>query len=1028
MSKVLQMFKMSLLILAIVALPLVTFAQNTATGVVVDEKDGPIPGVTVQVKGTTQGTITDLDGKYSLKVADNAVLVYKFVGYETIEVNVVPGQSVYNVKMKAQDQAINEVVVVGYGTVKKSDLTGSVSSVKTEQLKQTSTMDVAKALEGRVAGVSVTASDGAPGSSMKVRVRGVGSLNNSDPLYVVDGFPTQNLSHISPSDIESMEVMKDASSTAIYGSRGANGVIMITTKKGKSGETHVTFNSFMGVQTPWRTLKMCNAQQYATLVQEAYTNSGTTMDEFTKSTTDYVLAHPESVGTDWQKEVYNERSVVKNYSLNITGGTDKSRYNLSATYSGDDGLIKNSSLNKYIISFANDYKFSDRIKANVSINYVNSHKKKYNSDIYTGVLPVALQNSPLVPAVDSNTGTWGDDKFAKVSNAALNADLNQYLNWYESRVVGNTGVTVDLTKNISFRSQFGLDLNSTQDRDFIPIYHVSSEIFNDRSSLAETRTSQVEWTWSNYVQFQKSISGGHDVTAMIGTEANRQQYDKINVKTFDVAQDEQLRYISQSTSRLSSAANSEQSDLRLLSFYGRLNYSFQNKYMLSFITRRDGSSKFTQENRWGIFPSASVAWNVKNESFMKDLNAISSLKLRLGWGKVGNQAAADNAATIVPVSAGKSYVFGSTQTQAVGVMSERLGNTNLKWEATETKNLGVDASFFNGKIDVTADYFVKQTNDMILQVPIPNFTGAGNPYVNAGNMSNKGVEFSINHRNEVAGLKYDVGYNMSFIRNKVIDLGGAAPIAGGNVGGHLSSTTLTEVGQEMAYFYGYKTDGIFHSEAEAAAYKNDKGELMQPLAKAGDVKWVDVNGDGKINESDRTKIGTWQPKFSYGFNLSLNYMNFDFKMFLQGVYGCQIVNAMDRFIASTSPLGGMMANMLSSRFDDRWSSSNPNNNGPRVARSDDNQNYTRFSDLYIEDGSYLRLKNIQLGYTIPSALTSKVKIKSLRIYISADNLLTFTKYKGMEPVVSGTTSFNQNVDMATYPHARILMGGLNLNF
>ena len=1016
--------------LALAVVPLVTFAQNTATGVVVDDKDTPIPGVTVQVKGTTVGTITDLDGKYSIKVAENGILVFSFVGCETKEVVAGSGQTVFNVKLGAKDQAINEVVVVGYGTVKKSDLTGAVASVKSEQLKQTSTMNVAEALAGRAAGVSVTASSGDPGSSMKVRIRGVGSLSNSDPLYVVDGFPTGNLSNISPSDIESMEILKDASSSAIYGSRGANGVVLITTKRGKAekvGQTHVTVSSFLGSQTPWKKLQVCDAQQYATLVKESYTNSNATMDAFTQKSIDYVLAHPEFKGTDWQSEIFKASSIVQNYNINMNGGTERSTYNLSATYSSDQGLIKNSALNKYIISFNNDYQFSDKIKGSVSISYVNSEKQLYNNDMYSGSLPVAVRNSPLTSVLNSNTGTWGYDEWAHEQNSAMTTDFNQFNKWYENRVVGNLGLSVGLTKELSFKSQFGLEVNNSKGHKFSPVYFISNEYFNSNSNLSEDRNGYTDWTWSNYMQYQTKFAGAHDLTVMLGTEAHRAIWDNINASGKDVPQNSSLQYLSASnTLATTSIVSSWNDDQRLLSFFGRVNYGFQNKYLFTFMARRDGTSKFAEEARWGIFPSASFAWNIKNESFLKDVSAIYALKLRAGWGRVGNQNAAESNSTIVTVGSGKDYVFGTSQTQAIGVMSDRLGNPKLKWESTDTKNVGIDGSFLNGKIDLTADYFIKRTYDMITQVPIPNYVGSGSPYVNAASLENKGVEVSLTHRNEIGGLKYELGCNMSVIRTSVVDLGGGSPIFGGSAG-HLGNTTKTEVGSEVGYFYGYKTDGIFHSDAEVQAYKDAKGNVIQSGAKPGDVKFVDVNGDGAITADDRTKIGSPNPKFAYGFNIGLSYMNFDFKMFLQGVQGNQIVNALDRYLASTSSPGGIMENMLVSRYNDRWSAANPNNNGARVARSDDNQNYQRFSDLYVEDGSYLKIKNIQIGYNIPSAILKKAKINSLRLYVSADNPFTFTKYTGMEPEVAGGT-FDSNVDRATYPHPRILIGGFSINF
>ncbi len=1025
-KRILRLLQAAWLIALLSAMPAVVEAQKVITGNVTSTEDqSSIPGATIREKGTANGTITDLSGNYSITVTSAApVLIISFVGMETVEVEV-GTQTAINVALKTENVGLKEVVVVGYGTVRKSDLTGAVASVNKEQLKQTATMNVAQALQGLVAGVTVTASSGEPGAGMKVRVRGIGTLNNSDPLYVVDGFPTTNLSHISPSDIESMEVLKDASATAIYGSRGANGVIMITTKKGKAGEPTFSFSTYVGIQKPWNLLKVCDAQQYATLVQESYANSNATMDAQTKEMTDYILAHPEYKGTDWQSEVLEASPMIQNYSLSVNGGTEKSRYNIGGTYSSTQGIIKNNNLNKLILTLNHDYKFSRMVETSVGVNYVYSNRYKYSNDMYSGVLPVAVRNSPLIPVWDSNANSWGYDFFSHEMNSAQVADFQQYRRGYENRVVGNAGITFNFTPELSFKSQVGADVGLNKNKDYSPKYFVSNEFQNQHSSLYEDRGSGFSWNWTNYVQYQKTIAD-NNITAMVGTEASRSQWEGISINTQDIPLDDALQYIQISNTKSTSSANSWQGDERLLSFFGRLNYNYKGKYLVTFNVRRDGSSKFASENQWGTFPSASLAWNVKNESFMNNVNWMSSLKLRAGWGQVGNQSAASSNATIVPVSTGKPYVFGTDQHMAPGVMSDRLGNKDLKWETTSTKGLGVDMGFMGGMFDLSVDYFEKVTTDMILQVPIPVFVGASAPYVNAGDMKNTGIEFVLGHRKQIGEIKYDVSYNMSFIKNKVVSLGGGTPIGSGGAG-HLGNTTRTEEGSEIAYFYGYQTDGIFHTQADVDAYKNSKGALIQPNAKPGDVKWIDIDGDGAISDKDQTRLGSWQPKFTYGLNFGASYKGLDFKLSLQGVYGSNIVNALLRYNASTSSPGGIMENWLVSRFEDRWSPANPNNNGARIARSDDNKNYQNFSDLYIEDGSFLRVRNVQIGYTLPSVITSKVALKSVRLYLSADNLFTFTKYKGMEPEVAGG-NLSQNVDMATYPQSRILMAGININF
>ena len=501
-KNLLQLLKSVWLAVVLLALPAFGNAQITVTGLVTAKVDGSaIPGVSISVKGTSIGIITDMDGKYSLSVpSDKSELIFSFIGYKTFEI-VVGSQTVISPQLEESDINIDEVVVVGYGVVKKSDLTGAVSTVSSEQLRQTSTMNVAQTIQGRVPGVTVTASSGEPGASMKVRIRGIGTLNNSDPLYVVDGIPMTNLSHIAPADIESMEILKDASATAIYGSRGANGVIMITTRKGKTGKATFSYNAFAGIQKPWNLLEVCDAQQYAELVKESFENSAATMDAQTQATIDYILAHPEFKGTDWQQEVLAATPLVVNHNLNINGGTEKSQYNISGTYSRTDGIIKNSDLDKFIIAANNNYKFNNKVQTSIGVNFVHSNRLKYNNDMYSGALPVALRNSPIIPVWDDNTGTFGYDWLSHNMNSGQAVEYQKLRRGYENRIVANGSLTYSPVESIMFKSQFGADLGNYKNKDYSPEYFVSNEFRNEYSSLYEDRSGGASWTWSNFVQW-----------------------------------------------------------------------------------------------------------------------------------------------------------------------------------------------------------------------------------------------------------------------------------------------------------------------------------------------------------------------------------------------------------------------------------------------------------------------------------------------------------------------------------------------
>ncbi|KAA6436845.1 TonB-dependent receptor [Dyadobacter flavalbus] len=1016
------MFKSACMTVSLILVSwLMAFSQSqNISGTVSDEKGEGLPGVGIVVKGTTIGTTTDVEGKFTLGLPENATtLVLSSVGMKSMEVPV-DGKTVFAITMLSDERALNEVVVVGYGTTRKSDITGAVASVKAEQITQIATANPLQAIQGRVAGVNITSQSGEPGSGVRVRIRGVGTINNSDPLYVVDGFQTNDISFLAPGDIASMEILKDASATAIYGSRGANGVILVTTKRGKSGAPKISFDAYAGVQKAWNKVDLLNASQYATLRLESYANDGTVLPtDGTLYQTLNGFKQSGEKGTNWQDEVM-QTGVMQNYSLNIMGGNEKHRYSLTGTYFDQQGIVKNTPMKKLFLRFNNDFYVTKWLNAGISAAYASTDRTPYFGDQYGGVLTSALSVSSLAKAWDPATNFWG--KRPVPEGGAYNPAriVSEYKNnkAYQTLVNSNFFLDAKISKDLSFRTQFGMNWLTTHDKRYLPQYYLANDDQRQHSSLREGRGETLGWVWTNYLTYNKTF-GKHNITAMAGIESQRSTFSDMRLTVLDVPNDKSQWYLS-ATKSTDYLLETGQSDESIQSYFGRVNYNFDERLLLTATLRRDGSSRFLPNNRWGTFPSFALGYNLAEESFIKSIPAISQLKLRAGWGQVGNQNSAANYGYVTTVSGNNMYVFGDNAVQ--GFAPTTASNPDLKWETTTSTNFGIDAGFFSNRLSLTADYFIKNTSDMIVRVPIPVFAGVGPPYVNAGSMSNKGVELALNYRSSVKDFTYDIGVNASKILNRVTDLGGGEPIAGGDVNG-LGQTTRTEVGREIAVFYGLKTDGIFRTQADLDAYTKE-GTPIQPNAKPGDVKFVDLNNDGVIDNKDRTYLGSATPSFSFGFNTSLGYKGFDLSFFLQGVTGVELVNGLGHWMNNANG----MFNSVASRMD-RWTPENTNTDQPRMTQLNPNNN-DQFSDRFVSNGNYVRFRNLTLGYTLPKTVLEKARISNLRIYVAADNLFTFTKYKGMDPEIGefNNNPLNFGVDMGAYPQPRVGRIGLSVNF
>lgn len=1027
-------FRRLLLVQLFSILTLVAFAQNKSlSGVVLDATGEAVIGANVVVKGTTNGTITNFDGQFTLNVPDNCELEVSYIGYTPQTVKYT-GQSTIKVVLNEDTQALEEVVVVGYGTMRKSDLTGSVGKVDLKEMTKVSTIDAAQALQGRLAGVNVVSNSGSPGAGATIRIRGIGTINNSDPLYIVDGFPCSDMSHVSPQDIESMEVLKDASATAIYGSRGANGVILVKTKGGKKGsKTEITANAYFGISNMARTLDLADATQYANAYRQLNGNLSDAAFANDNPLIQHVLDSQQNgvylKGTNWQDEV-TRQAFTQRYNVSAQGAGEHYSFNHGVTFSDEQGIMKGSELKKFMFHTNNNYDLNKRTKIGLNVNYVWYEKPgEQETDFYSGVLPGALRSDPISAAWDSYTDFYGQVYFSpSQTNPALSIWQNKYSKTTEHRFIGNFFLQIDdiLTKGLSFRAQYGHTFIFNDQRQFSPSYFITATQKNDEQTLYQRRNNGNTWANTNYFSYNNNV-GLLNVNATLGMELQANTWSDIWAKGYGVPEDADLLYLDAHKDTEKFELGGGKAQNRLASYFFRANLSWDNKYMLTGTVRRDGTSRFKGENRWGWFSSYSAGWNISNEDMMEDFREIMPiLKLRAGYGKVGNQDSAGNFDYVSSVTGGYNYSFNGRPVS--GSVQEQLANTELTWESAEQYNVGVDFGFLDNRLNGSIDAFVRKTNDMIIDSPLPMYAGKKTPKVNAGTMENKGIEVSVGWQDKVRDFSYGANFNITYIKNEVTSLAGGDPIRSGNLP-LVGNTTMTCVGKEIAFYYGYKTDGIFKTQQELDNYVNSKGEpILGPggvRPELGDVRYVNLDDDTRISDSDMTYLGSATPKFTGGLNVNVGWKNFDLTMFMNFSYGGKLINTMNQTLYSSR----MFESNISSQMAlNHWSESNPNGNYPRLTKTDPNKNDETFSDRMVEDGSYLKIKQIQLGYTLPKQFTKNIGISSLRVYCALDNLHTFTNYTGLDPEVFGLygNPFYYGIDMVNYPQPRTVSFGFNL--
>lgn len=1053
-------------------------AQNIPVkGTVVSGSDNePLPGVNVVVKGnSSNGTITGLDGEFTLSsVPTNAVLTISYIGYKTQEVSV-RGQRQIKVVLQEDSETLDEVVVVGYGVQKKSVVTAAIAKISADDLVGKSPVRMDNALKGLAAGVNVTSASGQPGDSPRVRVRGTGTYNNSDPLYIVDGMPIGGgLDFVNPNDIESIEVLKDAASGAIYGARAANGVILVTTKKGKVGKANIGYNFSYGWQSAWKKRDVTSATDYAILQNEKSVNGGGApiyADPYHLK--DIMDNEIKGFGTDWQDLVFNDNAPVVNHDVSISGASDKVNYYLSLGYFTQDGIVGGnygqsnydrltirSNTQYNLIDASKERSFLNKLDLGVNIAYMRTHSTGISTNSeYGSALGSALALSPILTPIltgdaanamidfysayqlprDKNGNPYTvpgyRGSYQEMNNPLAMMTLNPTRYW-SHKFVPKFSIDLQLWDNLKYHFNYSADMGFWgNDGATKTLYYLSGNNNTIHTSASASKEQGVTWQLENTLTYDKTI-GKHSFGVVLGQSALKSKGDYLNGSRWNLVNPDKpsidyatgnIEYVKDKDGKIIGAtvqhnvSGAPRIEHRMSSFFARLNYNYAERYMFQATVRRDGSSRFGSNHVYGTFPSASVGWNVMNEEFMSDTrNWLSNLKLRASWGKNGNDNIGDFGYTSL-TAMGNNVLFGKDAVKFNGSKAERLANPDLKWEESEQTDLGIDLGFFNNALTFSADYYIKKTNGMILNMPIPSYVGENKPFGNVGDMENKGFEFELGYKWNVADAHFAVKGNATYLKNKLKNLG--------NISGYLDFDAIQGLsgggtrgsnGQPFPYFFGYKTAGVFQNMDEVRAYVNKDGKMIMPNAVPGDTRFVDVNGDGQISSDDRTNIGNGTPDWTFGLNINADWKGFDFNVFFQGVSGADILDATYRSDISSANYPSWMLG--------RWTGEGTSYKYPRLVNGDATN--WLVSDLYVCDGSYLRLKNITLGYTLPKNLTRKLTIERLRFYVQAENLITWTKYWGFDPeIASGPTGIKSlGIDRGVYPQARTYTVGVNVTF
>lgn len=1032
-------FNKARLVLLLTVLPSCAFAQSIMVrGTVVDQTGQAVIGANVLEKGTKNGSITNMDGSFTLKVNPGAHLVVRYVGCEPQEI-AVGNKTTFTVTLQENNHSLNELVVVGYGTMKKSDMTGAITSVDTEELTKRATTNPAEALQGKISGVNITKAGGNAGAGVSVKIRGIKSFGDNEPLYIIDGFPC-DINNINPQDIQSMEVLKDGAAAAIYGSVAANGVIIITTKNGKKGETHFDFNTYLSVTQVAKKLDFVNADGYKSVIKSMYDNynqyadSPVTVPAYVNSNT--------GVNTDWQDEMMRQ-GLSQNYMVSARGGSDVAQYSLSYNHADDKGIF-----------LGNDYRMDNAraklhmskyifdVDANVGFQYFKSKQPTYS-------LKEVYAISPLVPVYD-DTQKYG---FGLTATQGLPANNNPMAD-YHYRKTSNK--TFNITANVALGIRLAPWLNfktsyAYRGKHYRYSLHYPDYVSNAQGAYLYPYQSESTYYWEeqvfdNVLNFNKDFKK-HSLNLMIGSSITSTKYTENGVAvegfTTKYSVDKNGNIVTQNTpagfldpgfSTINAGKGGTYSGsgtnwkYNRASFFGRVNYNFDNRYLLQATMRYDGSSKFGKDNRWGTFPSLALGWRISEEKFFPKNDVLNNLKFRVSWGRLGNENALGYYDFQALISTYNTYYGGYVQGLGgnpwAGSVAWNIERNDLKWETTDTKNIGFDFGLFNNKLSGSINYYINQTEDLLITKKLSPSAGFENPILNVGKIRNRGFELELNWADKIKDFEYNIGFNLSTTHNEVVALAdkGQAISGTGLVFGSDYFPAYAKEGRPISGFYLYQADGIFQSMDEINSYKNQNGNLLQPNAKPGDIRFKDMNGDGIIDEDDKTYSGTGIPKLEANLNFSAAYKGFDLSFSLGSAWGNKLFNGNRYYYESMKTPTNMFASTLKA-----WTTTNTNTDMPRAVYNDPNQN-SRESTRFLEKGNFVRMRQAQIGYSLPTELLKKIFIEKLRFYVSGDNLFTLTKYKGEDPEFSRSSPIDTGVDSFIFPFTRSFTVGLQLTF
>lgn len=1029
----------SLFLLALM-FPVFGFAQTIqVNGTVLDASGESVIGASVLEKGTTNGVITDLDGKFQLEVSAKGTLQISYVGFQTQEIPV-NNKKVFNITLKEDSEMLEEVIVVGYGTMKKSDMTGAISSVDTEELVKRATTNPAEALQGKIAGVNIMKSGGNAGAGVSVKIRGVKSFGDNEPLYIIDGFPG-DINSVNPVDIQSMEVLKDGAAAAIYGSVAANGVVIITTKNGKKGETHIDFNTYLSFTNVAKSQEFVNAEQYKYMTKMMYENYNLDNPHTPRDIPSYVDSNT-GIDTDWQDEMMRS-GFAQNYMFSVRGGGETAQYSVSYNHADEKGIFLGNNFrqdNARMKMHMSKYIFD--VDANLSFRYTKSKQPTFS-------LREMYNISPLVPVYDENekygfglTATQGlpDNNNPMADHYYRDENIKSF---YTN---ANVSLGIKITSWLNFKTSYAY-----RGKHYRKTLHFPDYISNAKAAHLYPYSSESTYYWEeqvidNVLTFNKEF-GNHSINAMVGSSitTNKQNSSGVGVEGFTtkysvdpntgnlISENVPSGFLDSSFATINGGDGGTYSGSGTLweyhraSFFGRINYNYHNRYLVQATIRRDGSSKFGKNNRWGTFPSVALGWRISEESFFPKGTFVDNLKIRASWGRLGNESALgyyDFQAKITTFNSDQGgYVQGVGENPWPGSVAWNMARNDLKWETTDTKNFGIDYAMFGSRLTGSLNYYINQTNDLLITKKQPISVAYQNPVLNVGKIRNRGFEFEMNWADKIRDFDYSIGFNFSTTNNEVVSLAdeGQTLNCTGLVYGTDYTPAYATVGKPISAFYLYRTDGIFQSMEEVNAHSKD-GKLIQPKAKPGDIRFKDLNDDGVLDEADREYAGTGIPKVEANLNLSAGYKGFDLTLSFGSAWGHKLFNGNRYYYESMQSEGNMLTSTLAA-----WTPQNTNTDIPRAIIQDPNKN-ARESDRFLESGNFVRLRQAQLGYSLPVSLLKKVHIEKLRFYVSGENLFTITNYSGTDPEFSRSSPLDTGIDSYIFPFTRSFTVGAQLTF